>query len=157
MPVTLTIKNVADDLADRLRERAADRRRSLQRELLLILEQTAALGAAEPIPGEDRASGSARAMYKVRSAQSPGGHARSRRGSGLTSTPAGKLSLEELWRRARRLGAPGLLRYEVARVCTTRLIRNPACAKEVHARYRPLDRLAAAYDSATAELPGARG
>jgi predicted nucleic acid-binding protein len=102
-----------------------------------------------------------------------------------------------------RLVAPGLLRYEVASVCTTKLIRNPARANEVHARYRLLDqlaihyaepdwhllpvlaqrwalsaydaaylqlalvlnaslvtldaRLAAAYDHATAELPGPRG
>ena len=56
MPVALTIKNVPDDLADRLRERAADHRRSLQRELLLMLEQIAALGSAEAIPGEDRAT-----------------------------------------------------------------------------------------------------
>jgi antitoxin FitA len=106
MPVTLTIKNVPDDLADRLRERAADHRRSLQRELLLILEQTAALGAAEPVPGDDRAVGPARAAYKVRIVPSSGGHAESRRVSGSKSTPAGKLSLDELWRRARRLGAP---------------------------------------------------
>ncbi len=106
MPVTLTIKNVPDDLADRLRERAADHRRSLQRELLLVLEQTAALGTAEPIPAGDRALEPARAVYKVRGVRSQGARAEPRRDSESKSTPAGKLSLGELWQRARRLGAP---------------------------------------------------
>lgn len=44
-----------------------------------------------------------------------------------------------------RLVAPGLLRYEVASVCTTKLIRYPARAKEVLARYRLLDQLAIDY------------
>jgi len=106
MPVTLTIKNVPDDLADRLRERAADHRRSLQRELLLVLEQTAALGTAEPIPAGDRALEPARAVYKVRGVRPQGARAEPRRDSESKSTPAGKLSLDELWQRARRLGAP---------------------------------------------------
>jgi plasmid stability protein len=42
MTVSLSIKNVPDDLARRLRARAARNRRSLQRELMLILEQAAA-------------------------------------------------------------------------------------------------------------------
>jgi plasmid stability protein len=41
MPVNLSIKNVPDGLAQRLRERAERNRRSLQRELLLILEEAA--------------------------------------------------------------------------------------------------------------------
>lgn len=44
-----------------------------------------------------------------------------------------------------RLVAPGLLRYEVASVCATKLIRYPARAKEVHVRYRLLDQLAIDY------------
>ena len=40
--VSLSIKNVPEDLAQRLRARAARNRRSLQRELMLILEQAAA-------------------------------------------------------------------------------------------------------------------
>lgn len=39
MPVNLSVKNVPDDLAQRLRERAAANHRSLQRELVSILEQ----------------------------------------------------------------------------------------------------------------------
>jgi plasmid stability protein len=38
MPVNLSVKNVPDELAERLRRRAAANRRSLQRELLNILE-----------------------------------------------------------------------------------------------------------------------
>ena len=45
MPVNLSIKNVPDDLAERLRTRAARTHRSLQGELLAILE--AAVGAGE--------------------------------------------------------------------------------------------------------------
>lgn len=44
MPVTLSIKNVPDDLARRLRRRAARHHRSLQGELLAILEDTAQAG-----------------------------------------------------------------------------------------------------------------
>ena len=42
MTVTLSIKNVPEDLADRLRKRAASNHRSLQGELLAILEATVA-------------------------------------------------------------------------------------------------------------------
>ena len=41
MPVTLSIKNVPDDLAARLRTRAAAHHRSLQGELLAILDEAA--------------------------------------------------------------------------------------------------------------------
>ncbi len=39
MPVNLSIKNVPDDLAERLRKRAALGHRSLQGELMAILEE----------------------------------------------------------------------------------------------------------------------
>ncbi len=41
MPVTLSVKNVPDRLAERLRQRAARNHRSLQGELLAILEEAA--------------------------------------------------------------------------------------------------------------------
>jgi plasmid stability protein len=44
MPVNLSVKNVPDELAERLRRRAAANRRSLQRELLSILESAAGYG-----------------------------------------------------------------------------------------------------------------
>ena len=40
MPVNLSIKNVPDDVAEDLRRRAARNRRSLQGELLVILEES---------------------------------------------------------------------------------------------------------------------
>jgi plasmid stability protein len=41
MPVNLSIKNVPDELAERLRERARRSHRSLQGELMVILEEAA--------------------------------------------------------------------------------------------------------------------
>lgn len=46
MPVNLSVKNVPDELAERLRRRAAANRRSLQRELLGILEAAVGQRAA---------------------------------------------------------------------------------------------------------------
>ncbi len=40
MPVNLSIKNVPDDVAEELRRRAAGNRRSLEGELLVILEES---------------------------------------------------------------------------------------------------------------------
>lgn len=48
MPVTLSIKNVPDQLAEKLRWRAARRHRSLQGELLAILEETVSPRRASP-------------------------------------------------------------------------------------------------------------
>lgn len=49
MPVNLSIKNVPDDIAQALRERAARNHRSLQGELLRLLEAAAREpGAARP-------------------------------------------------------------------------------------------------------------
>jgi len=42
MPVNLSIKNVPDPLAERLRERARHAHRSLQGELMVILQEAAA-------------------------------------------------------------------------------------------------------------------
>lgn len=41
--------------------------------------------------------------------------------------------------------APTLLRYELASVCTTKWIRQPARAAEIHARYKLLDNLRVEY------------
>ena len=46
---------------------------------------------------------------------------------------------------AGKLTAPTLLRYELASVCTTKLIRNPERAREIQARYQLLDQLAIGY------------
>jgi plasmid stability protein len=51
MPINLSIKDVPDDLAQRLRERAARNHRSLQGELMVIIEQAApASPPASPAP-----------------------------------------------------------------------------------------------------------
>ena len=44
-----------------------------------------------------------------------------------------------------KLIAPSLIRYEIASVCTTKLIRQPDRAEEIQARYRLLDALAIDY------------
>ncbi len=44
-----------------------------------------------------------------------------------------------------RLVAPTLLRYELASVCTTKLIRHPAQVRQIDARWRLLDKLAISY------------
>lgn len=46
---------------------------------------------------------------------------------------------------AGQLVAPTLLRYELASVCTTKLIRHPARAQEIEARWQLLDQLAIGY------------
>lgn len=73
--VNLSVKNVPDDLAQKLRERAQRNRRSLQRELLSILE-----GAA---------------------ADTRGGQAA--RGWEATAPEEGKLPIEEIAARARQI------------------------------------------------------
>ena len=93
MPVTLTIKQVPERLAEKLRLRAAASHRSLQGELMAILEDVARQGAPqarEPDPPP----------YLAKRAAA---HAGSRK------IPVhGKwLTLSELWDRARHLGPGG--------------------------------------------------
>lgn len=91
MTVTLTIKQVPDRVADKLRLRAAASHRSLQGELMAILEEAVsqlAPQARQPEPPP----------YAAR----PPGKATSK------AVPAhGKrLTIGELWERARRVGPP---------------------------------------------------
>jgi plasmid stability protein len=51
MPVNLSVKNVPDALAERLRARAARNHRSLQRAVLSILETVAGDGSPAPSTG----------------------------------------------------------------------------------------------------------
>lgn len=44
-----------------------------------------------------------------------------------------------------KLIAPTLLRYGIASVATTKLVRYPQCADEIEQRYRLLDQLAVEY------------
>jgi plasmid stability protein len=50
VPVNLSVKNVPDELAELLRRRAAHNRRSLQRELLSILEAAVGHGPQHGAP-----------------------------------------------------------------------------------------------------------
>ena len=89
MPVTLTIKQVPDRIAERLRSRAAASHRSLQGELMAILEGAVLQSAPQARQPESSA-------YVVR------------RASGRVSRKAPvhgrRLTLGELWERSRRLG-----------------------------------------------------
>lgn len=89
VPVTLTIKQVPDRVADRLRARAAAGHRSLQGELMAILEESvlqSALQARQPEPS----------AYTVKRT--------SRHVSRKISIHGRRLTLGELWERSRRLG-----------------------------------------------------
>jgi plasmid stability protein len=57
MPVSLSIKNVPDELAERLRQRAKRNHRSLQGELLAILEEEANKLTVEEVSHWVKASG----------------------------------------------------------------------------------------------------
>lgn len=90
MPVNITIRNVPDQVATALRQRASGNRRSLQQETLALLEASVAPGGlrvAEPDPSTYRA-------------------APARRGKAAPAVSSGRLTLEQLWQRAQQLGAP---------------------------------------------------
>lgn len=92
MPVTLTIKQVPDPVADKLRLRAAASHRSLQGELMAILEEAVTRGALQARQQEP-------APYAAKS--------QAKRGASKAVPAHGKrLSLSDLWERSRRLGPP---------------------------------------------------
>ena len=93
MPVTLTIKEVPDRIADKLRARAAANHRSLQGELMVILEEVmlqSARQAGQPEPP----------AYFVRSAEKRASQPAARK----APLHGRRLTLGELWERSRRLG-----------------------------------------------------
>lgn len=87
MPVTLTVKQVPARIAARLRARAAASHRSLQGELMAILEQA----AAQPhhVAAEKEPSPYGAAARKPRGKRQPGER---------------KLTLAEVWEMGRRAG-----------------------------------------------------
>lgn len=94
MAVNITIRNVPDPVATALRQRAAANRRSLQQETLALLEAAVAPGAArvaEPAPSTYHS------IPKRRSKSSA---------SASATVPPGRLTMEQIWARARRLGEP---------------------------------------------------
>jgi plasmid stability protein len=92
VPVDFSVKHVPDELAERLRRRAERNRRSLQCELLCILEAAAMAEDASARVAEPR-----QASY---------GSLKSKRAVAPGRKPLGRLTLEQLWERARRFGAP---------------------------------------------------
>lgn len=96
MTVTLTIKQVPDRLAAGLRQLAAANRRSQQQELILMLERAidneAPFGVREP----------AHPVYHAHASRM---EKTSRAGKSPPSQLKGKLTLDALWQRARKLGA----------------------------------------------------
>lgn len=95
--VTLTIKQVPASVAARLKRRAEANRRSLQKELLSIIEAAAGGQTLMPYPGIGE---SEHARYEVRPASK-------RRGKSVPTKTTSKLTLDQLWQRARKLGSAG--------------------------------------------------
>ncbi|MBU6199758.1 MAG: hypothetical protein KGP08_08895 [Xanthomonadaceae bacterium] len=87
MPTTFTIKQVPDALADRLRRRASDNRRSLQKELQSIMEDAVEWEAIAQ-------SSPARVAEPPAPAYLP-----------TTTHKDARLSLDQAWERARKPGA----------------------------------------------------
>lgn len=73
MTVSLSIKRVPDELASRLRARAARNRRSLQRELLTILEAAVAPESLPSSVGREAPRLSIEQVFERASALLPGG------------------------------------------------------------------------------------
>lgn len=98
MAMTLTIKQVPDRLVERLRRRAQANRRSQQAELLLMLERA--------LDNSANAGGIAEPPHPVYHAQ-PAAPKQAARKSRTKATPSdsGRLDLDALWQRARKLGA----------------------------------------------------
>lgn len=86
MPVTLTIKQVPDRVADKLRVRAAVSHRSLQGELMAILEEAVMQTAPQARQTDPPAY-----MAKPASSKAVPAHGK-------------RMTLAEAWERARRLG-----------------------------------------------------
>lgn len=93
MPTTFTIKQVPDALADRLRERASANRRSLQKELQAILEDTVEW---ESVPTGSPPSNPRRLAEPSAPAYLP-----------ATARKGARSTLDEIWQRARRAGLAG--------------------------------------------------
>lgn len=92
MPVTLTIKQVPERIARQLRTRAAASHRSLQGELMAILEEAVVQRAAETREPEA-------APYVAKRKPSAKTAA-----SGRVPAHGKRLTLRELWERSSRLG-----------------------------------------------------
>ena len=93
MPITLTIKHVPDRIADKLRSRAAASHRSLQGELMAILEATVLLSAPQARQSEPPAYFAKSAPKRV-----------AQPAAGKAPAHGRRFTLSELWERSRRFG-----------------------------------------------------
>ena len=105
MSQTLTIRNVPDALARKLKTRAERNHRSLQGEVMAILVQASAANTAEQTAASNRAS----MTESGAKAAAPGSEPQPAAGAAVT-----KLTIEEIWERGKRLGFSG--RNESARI-----------------------------------------
>ena len=96
VPQTLTIRNVPDSLARKLKTRAERNHRSLQGEVMAILEQASVANTAEQT---DSALSGIRDRKRVEDRNRP-----ERRPSLPMATVEKKLTIEEIWERGKRLG-----------------------------------------------------
>jgi len=94
MSQTLTIRNVPDALARWLKTSAERNHRSLQGEVMAILEQASADHAEQPA-----------ARYRANATANPADRKAVGNAPRLTGGTAGnKLTIEEIWERGKRLG-----------------------------------------------------
>jgi plasmid stability protein len=98
MSQTLTIRNVPDSLARKLKTRAERNHRSLQGEVMAILVHASAANAAEQTAAPYRASVTERAEKTT----VPGTALQP-----AAATAGKKLTIEEIWERGKRLGLSG--------------------------------------------------
>jgi len=95
MPQTLTIRNVADSLARKLKTRAERNHRSLQGEVMAILEHASVANSAEQPAAPCRASVTEGATKTAVPGTAP---------QPADGTVGKKLAIEEIWERGKRLG-----------------------------------------------------
>jgi len=95
MSQTLTIRNVPDALARKLKTRAERNHRSLQGEVMAILVQASAAGTAEQTPAPYRASLSESGAKPAALDTAP---------QPAAGALGKKLTIEEIWERGKRLG-----------------------------------------------------
>jgi plasmid stability protein len=98
MSQTLTIRNVPDALARKLKTRAERNHRSLQGEVMAILVQASAASTAEQTAAPYRKSLSESAANTTAPETAP---------HPANGAPGKKLTIEEIWERGKRLGLSG--------------------------------------------------
>lgn len=96
MSQTLTIRNVPDALARRLKTRAERNHRSLQGEVMAILAQASAANTVEQTAAPYRAAESGAKTTARETVRQPAAGASGK-----------KLTIEEIWERGKRLGLSG--------------------------------------------------